>query len=238
MTIVCYYKTVFTSSGRRPENWEPNVSETEKLYAKERYRISLMKEMKLIDMLYPAQYCGYCQKFRPPRSYHCKRCGTCILKRDHHCPWVGQCVGFGNYKYFIQFLTYTTIAICCSICWHIYGFMRNYDSSIPFSSQFAATKLDVFRLVTFFMDLSIAFSVGMLCIGHVYSMLINTTGQESVELQHLRYKKSTTRKTSMYCKSMKANFLEVMGDTWIDWFFPTKIKGDGLSFIKVVDPKD
>ena len=195
-------------------------------------------QLKIIDMLYPAQYCGLCHQYRPPRSYHCKRCGTCILKRDHHCPWVGQCVGFGNHKYFIQFLVYTSIAICFSVGWHIFGFIRDYDSSIPFSSQFASTKLDIFRLVTFFMDLAVAFSVSMLCFTHVYSMVINTTGQENMELQTLRYKKVTKRKTSMYCKSAKTNFLEIMGNTWIDWFFPTKIEGDGLSFIKVIDPTE
>ncbi|KAI0342150.1 zf-DHHC-domain-containing protein [Trametopsis cervina] len=49
----------------------------------------------------------YCHKegfLKPLRAHHCRACGTCILKYDHHCPWIGQCVGARNHKYFVHFL--------------------------------------------------------------------------------------------------------------------------------------
>lgn len=35
---------------------------------------------------------------------------------DHHCPWVGNCIGHKNHKYFIQFLVYTTFGNIYATC--------------------------------------------------------------------------------------------------------------------------
>jgi len=33
------------------------------------------------------RFCSECQKSFPPRSFHCKSCNTCTIKRDHHCAY-------------------------------------------------------------------------------------------------------------------------------------------------------
>ncbi|XP_071574220.1 palmitoyltransferase ZDHHC3-like isoform X2 [Temnothorax nylanderi] len=50
--------------------------------------------------------CTRCETYRPPRAHHCRICKRCIRRMDHHCPWINNCVGERNQKYFIQFLVY------------------------------------------------------------------------------------------------------------------------------------
>jgi len=59
--------------------------------------------------------CAKCESFRPPRAHHCRICHRCVRKMDHHCPWVNNCVGEFNQKYFLQFLFYVGILSLYSI---------------------------------------------------------------------------------------------------------------------------
>ncbi|KAK8741323.1 hypothetical protein OTU49_002615, partial [Cherax quadricarinatus] len=50
--------------------------------------------------------CARCEMYRPPRAHHCRICQRCIRRMDHHCPWINNCVGEWNQKYFLQFLMF------------------------------------------------------------------------------------------------------------------------------------
>jgi len=54
--------------------------------------------------------CSECKiSVRPPRSKHCGLCHHCVSKLDHHCPWVNNCIGELNMRWFILFLTMSAI---------------------------------------------------------------------------------------------------------------------------------
>ncbi|ETW36236.1 LOW QUALITY PROTEIN: hypothetical protein PFTANZ_03043 [Plasmodium falciparum Tanzania (2000708)] len=55
------------------------------------------------------RYCIHEKKYKPDRSHYCRAIEKNVLKMDHYCPWVANCVGFYNYKFF--FLFYANI--CC-----------------------------------------------------------------------------------------------------------------------------
>ena len=54
--------------------------------------------------------CAACRvEVRPPRSKHCGLCHHCVSKLDHHCPWINNCVGELNMRWFLLFLLMSAV---------------------------------------------------------------------------------------------------------------------------------
>ncbi|XP_008178297.1 palmitoyltransferase ZDHHC3 isoform X1 [Acyrthosiphon pisum] len=68
--------------------------------------------------------CTRCEAYRPPRAHHCRICKRCIRRMDHHCPWINNCVGEKNQKYFVQFLFFVCIISAYTIMLVIMSWVR------------------------------------------------------------------------------------------------------------------
>lgn len=87
------------------------------------------------------RFCEKCQLIKPDRAHHCSVCGTCVLKMDHHCPWVNNCVGFHNYKFFMLFLAYGLLYCMFITATSLQYFIQFWKVSTIFFFQSIYTKM-------------------------------------------------------------------------------------------------
>ncbi|CAM4656419.1 unnamed protein product [Caretta caretta] len=124
--ISCLLQTSFRDPGILPRATPSEAADLEKRIdsmGTSTYRPpARTMEVVINKYVVKLKYCYTCKMFRPPRTSHCSVCDNCVERFDHHCPWVGNCVGKRNYRYFYAFilsLSFLTAFIFACVVTHL-----------------------------------------------------------------------------------------------------------------------
>ncbi|XP_063102183.1 palmitoyltransferase ZDHHC15 isoform X4 [Cavia porcellus] len=167
------------------------------------------------------RFCDRCHLIKPDRCHHCSVCAMCVLKMDHHCPWVNNCIGFSNYKFFLQFLAYSVL-YCLYIATTVFSyFIKYWRGELPsVRSKFHVLFL-LFVACMFFVSLVILFGY------HCWLVSRNKTTLEAFCTPVF----TNGPEKNGFNLGIVKNIQQVFGDNKKFWLIPVgSSPGDGHSF--------
>lgn len=140
----------------------------------------LYKTVEIRGVNVQMKWCSTCKFYRPPRSSHCSVCDNCVQNFDHHCPWLGNCIGRRNYRFFYWYLVCLTLhMIITFISTLIYIIIEAQKDQFSVSSKEMVSSI----VILVFVFISFFFVCGLMS----FHTFLITNGRSTYEQFSSRY---------------------------------------------------
>ncbi|XP_061881141.1 palmitoyltransferase ZDHHC12-B-like isoform X1 [Entelurus aequoreus] len=124
--------------------------------------------------------CGFCLLQQPMRAKHCQTCKKCVRRFDHHCPWMENCVGERNHRWFLLYLLVQLLALL----WALQVALSGISAAATWESWLRANG---FLLAALCVAGVFSAVVAVLLGCHVYLVSINCTTWEFMSRHRIAY---------------------------------------------------
>jgi len=246
--IIVYYILIFTSCSKSTQDIFPMTSER-KIERNFDNINPFIAETLQRGSIEKTHICNMCQTYKPQRCHHCNRCNKCYLKMDHHCLFLDVCIGFHNYKFFIQFLISNII------------FVIFYVSIIDIDNGFSTSNIDTQIIVNLIISTSLCGVILLVMVlTLIYHCRLISNNETTIEYYAIdaylqgdhshghvfqegpmtKFSSSKDRKVlNPYNLGTADNWKEVFGNSIWEWISPSFTSaGDGITFKKNYVDKD
>jgi len=217
MLLYCLARCILTYPGNVPDGkgWElrPDVEDNAEV-AVGGGALDLVEKKHTGER----RHCKWCLKYKPDRCHHCRICDRCVLRMDHHCPWVYNCIGFRNHKFFFLLLVYAVLDLALV-------------NLTMFDSVWWSTRVDVSvatMVVLMLTETLAAFLMVLITSFLSFHIWLMSKAMTTVEFCEKSLKKASYN-SSVYSQGTFGNICAVLGPQPLLWLLPISLPdGDGL----------
>jgi len=227
LAMISFLRAVFTDPGYIPDSWSVHPGDLE---SGERTRL-----MPAVLQTQEKKHDGtvrICRKSKPPmykpdRAHYCRVMQRCVLKMDHFCPWLNNCIGFYNHKFFVLFVAYMALITVFMVVVMTPVFVNIVSNMEQITLDLKDQEFHV--SLTYLMLCLLSVGLSAFFIFHAYLVLFNYT---TIEFLEKRGCQPPPDHVNRYHLGAWGNVCSVFGSNPLTWWLPVRwtVEGDGLSF--------